>query len=397
MQATNSQRTTVKVGVVLGVLLLIAALIWVKTGSVHITRQQLQGNLPTRLSDADFWALITDLSEPGGTFRSDNFLSNEAGFQEVIPELRSTVSPGGVYMGVGPEQNFTYISALRPGMAFIVDIRRQNMVEHLLYKAFMELSADRADFVSKLFARPRPPGLTTDSSATRLFNAFGQAEPDHGLFEKNLRMANELLMRDGIPSDFLSLDDQKNMRKVYSAFFESGPELSYSFMGSPQKYFRGMPTYAMLMTATDDSGKNWGFLANEAQFQAVQRMEKNNLIVPVVGDFAGEKAVRAVGQYVRSHNSIVNLFYLSNVEQYLFMGNDDWSRFYSNVATLPIDESSMFIRSVNNNGRGGFFTGGKYRSPLESTTSPIQELLADFEADRIHTYFDVVGKYRPTN
>jgi len=397
MQATNSQRTAVKVGVVLGVLLLIAALIWVKTESVQITRQHLPGNLPTRLNDAEFWALITDLSEPGGTFRSDNFLSNEAGFQDVIPELRSTVSSGGVYMGVGPEQNFTYISALQPGMAFIVDIRRQNMIEHLLYKAFMELSADRADFISRLFARPRPAGLTTESSATRLFNAFGEAEPDLALFEKNLRMANELLERDGIPSDFLSLDDQKKMRKVYAAFFESGPELSYSFIGSPQRSVQGMPSYATLMTATDDSGKNWGYLATESQFQAVQRMEKNNLIVPVVGDFAGDKAVRAVGQYVRNHNSIVNLFYVSNVEQYLFMENDDWSRFYSNVATLPIDESSMFIRSVNNNRRGGYLSGGRFRSPLESTTSPIQELLADFEADRIHTYFDVVGKYRPTN
>ena len=63
-----------------------------------------------------------------------------------------------MYLGVGPEQNFTYIVALRPKLAFIVDIRRGNMNEHLLYKAFIELSADRADFLSRLFARPRPAG-----------------------------------------------------------------------------------------------------------------------------------------------------------------------------------------------------------------------------------------------
>jgi len=97
--------------------------------------------LPTKLSDGEFWSLIHDASEPGGTFPSDNFVSNESSFQVVIPRLRETVEPGGVYLSVGPDQNFTYIAALKPAVAFIVDIRRQNLLHHLLYKAF--LSPDR--------------------------------------------------------------------------------------------------------------------------------------------------------------------------------------------------------------------------------------------------------------
>ena len=69
-----------------------------------------------------------------------------------------------MYLGVGPEQNFTYITAVRPRMAFILDIRRGNLQEHLLYKALFELSADRAEFLSRLFSRPRAAGLTTDST-----------------------------------------------------------------------------------------------------------------------------------------------------------------------------------------------------------------------------------------
>jgi len=34
--------------------------------------------LALRLADQEFWALVTDLSEPGGSFRSDNLLSNES-------------------------------------------------------------------------------------------------------------------------------------------------------------------------------------------------------------------------------------------------------------------------------------------------------------------------------
>src|SRR5215471_11667363 len=96
--------------------------------------------LPARLADEEFWNIVSDFSEPGGYFRSDNFLSNETGYQNVIPGLLKSLAPGGVYMGVGPEQNFTYIAALEPKIAFIIDIRRQNMLELMMYRAFFELS-----------------------------------------------------------------------------------------------------------------------------------------------------------------------------------------------------------------------------------------------------------------
>src|SRR5262245_13167593 len=96
-------------------------------------------NLPEELSDAQFWNLINESSEAGGYFRSDNFVSNESAFQHVIPKLKKQIKPGGVYVGVGPEQNFTYVAALGPKLAFVVDIRRQNMLLHLMYKALFEL------------------------------------------------------------------------------------------------------------------------------------------------------------------------------------------------------------------------------------------------------------------
>ena len=116
--------------------------------------------LPHRLTDEEFWRLSNDLSEPGGYFRSENLVSNEHTFQYVIPALKRRVRPGGVYLGVAPDQNFTYIVATAPRMAFIVDIRRGNLLQHLMYKAIIELSADRAEFVSRLFSKPRPAGVT---------------------------------------------------------------------------------------------------------------------------------------------------------------------------------------------------------------------------------------------
>src|SRR4029453_18066127 len=128
--------------------------------------------VPTQLSDEQFWQLSTSMSEPDGTFRSDNLLSNELNFQYVIPELVAVAQPGRVYMGVGPEQNFSYIAALKPSMAFIVDIRHGNLDVHLLYKAIFEMSGNRSEFVSKLFSLKQPAGLSTTASASQIFAAF---------------------------------------------------------------------------------------------------------------------------------------------------------------------------------------------------------------------------------
>src|SRR5262249_39471749 len=103
--------------------------------------------LPASLNDPQFWRMVTEFSEAGGAFQAE-FMSNEDSSQFVIPALKESTRRGGVYIGVGPEQNFTYIAAIQPKLAFVLDIRRDNMLEHLMYKAIFETSADRADFVS---------------------------------------------------------------------------------------------------------------------------------------------------------------------------------------------------------------------------------------------------------
>src|SRR4030095_13098653 len=126
-------------------------------------------------------------SERPGSLPSDNLLSNERRLQSIIPELTRKVPAGGVYLGVGPEQNFTYMVALRPRLAFIFDIRRGNLALHLIYKALFELSEDRADFVSRLFARKRPEGVTSSSTIAEIFKAVASAPTSESLYVANVR------------------------------------------------------------------------------------------------------------------------------------------------------------------------------------------------------------------
>src|SRR6185436_2138377 len=139
--------------------------------------------IPSRLTDKEFWDLSELISESNGEFQSDNFLSNERGYQAVIPELIQTARPGRVYRGVGPEQNFPYILALKPALAIIFDVRRGNLHEQLLYKALFELSTDRADFLSHLFARKRPDGLTASSTVDQLMQAYDAVPPSEELYQ----------------------------------------------------------------------------------------------------------------------------------------------------------------------------------------------------------------------
>jgi len=344
--------------------------------------------LPDAIDDRAFWQMIDDFSEPNGYFRSDNLVSNETAFQHVIPELQKRAAPAGVYLGVGPDQNFTYIVALQPRIAFIVDVRRQNMLLHLMYKALIELSADRAEFLSRLFARPRPDALGPHSTAEDLFSAYSLVLPDQRLLRATLDLVvDRLVVAHGFhPKD----GDIASLEYVYRAFVDGGPNLRYAFQSGGAGFtMAAFPTFADLILESDTLGAHHSYLASEENFAALRALELANLIVPVVGDFGGPRALRAVGGYLRAHGASVTAFYTSNVEQYLFQ-NGGWRRFFANVAALPLDGGSLFVRA--------YFAGGGFRGPLggglRSTTllDSMPDAVAAFSDGHIRSYRDVIER-----
>jgi hypothetical protein len=363
--------------------------------------------LPERIDDATFWRLFTDLSEPGGTFRSENLVSNERAFPAVLPEVARRASPGAAYIGVGPEQNFSYLAALRPRVAFIVDIRRENAALHLLYKAIFELSPTRAEFLSRLFSRPLSKHLGSRSSANELMEAAAIGIPSRDLFTAHLaEVRAQLATRHRWP---VSDADLSGMAHVYEAFFERGPDIRYSM-----RSFRGgrpFPTYAELMTAADSGGAAGSFLASEAAYQAVRDLEARNLVVPVVGNFSGARALVGVGTFLRNHGLTVAVFYASNVEMYLFRG-DGWKTFYRNLSSLPIDGRSALVRSVFP-GFGPGYPGGRSGYPGGASgypgsapgalgtgvigvlwVDPIGPLLADVKRGTVTGYADLLARMK---
>src|SRR3954462_7604334 len=255
------------------------------------------------------------------------------------------------------------------------------------------MSSDRMDFLSRLFAREKPEARLENATglpANILFDSFVGIEPDPAMFQKNVADIEKwLTQKHGFA---LTPDDLRGIEYVARAFFSEGPDLRYSFP-SP-RLARVFPTYADLQKTNDGSGVSYTYLASEEAFRALRDFERKNLLVPVIGVFAGPKALRAVGNWIASHGGVANYVYTSNVEQYLFQ-NDAFRRYYTTVGSLPLAEQSTFIRSYFD--RGFYYPPGVIMPDLHSVQllDPVQGLVKAFNADQIHAYDDVVARSKP--
>lgn len=336
------------------VVVLAAAVALLTSASAPARARRAVDTLPSSLSDVDFWSLIERLSEAGGAFVSrsgspDNLLSNENSISDVATELASRAAPGGVYLGVGPEQNFTYIAAMRPRMAFVTDIRRGNLDLHLMYKALFGLSATRSEFVGRLFSRRAVAASTPTTTAAELMLAAGHAPPmDEAEARANLAAITTYLTRThALP---LRTDDLDGIAYVVRNFRRFGPDINYTSSINGRSGAFG--SYGMIQSLTNASGVGRTYLASDEAFAYVKDMQARNLVVPIVGNFAGPKALRAIGGYLREHGAAVDAFYVSNVEMYLERSGT-WETFCANAASLPVDADSVFIRP----GRGSSWFG----------------------------------------
>ncbi len=347
--------------------------------------------VPT-LADQEFERLSLQLSEEPGYFDTDNLISNEISYQPVLPRLKEITRAGQVYLGVGPDQNFTYIVQVRPATAIIIDLRRDNLLQHLFFKQVIEASKDRWQYLSLLFGKESPQDFRPDPSAdvNRLVQHFRSLSSDQDFFEQNF-----LKIWSSIQRRFPRLtreEDRDTFHAIAATFFKENLQLKFRSYGRrPRPHY---PTYEQLMTQTDSSGEMRNYLNSENDFKFLRKMQLENRIVPVIGDLAGQKAMRNVGEYLKKQGSVVSAFYVSNVEFYLSV-DGRFPLFVENVRNLPIDENSVLIRSVFNHWQRHSETlPGYYVTTL---LQRIDSLLGLYQERPYRDYWDIVTTdYVPT-
>ena len=309
---------------------------------------QFAASRAAQVAASEFGRLIQRLSEPGGYFDTDNLISNETSYLHVMGKMREMGVSGGAYLGVGPDQNFSYIAQIRPNIAFMVDIRRDNLLQHLLFKALFELSDNRVQYLAKLFGRavPTDAGRWESRSLEDLVAYIDGTPIDRDGIDRYRAAVMERVTSYGLP---IGESDQLTVRRFHDAFIDAGLGLRFNtFNRRSQPYY---PTFRQLLLETDLTGKQANYLAREDDYRYLKSMQQRNLIVPVVGDLAGDHAVRAIGSYLDEIGERVSAFYTSNVEFYV-MGDGTFDRFADNVSALPRDERSVIIRS---------YFGGRFR------------------------------------
>lgn len=334
------------------------------------------------LSDSVFAALVTEISEPGGYFDTDNLISNESSYLHAISDLRSAGVEGGAYVGVGPGQNFSYIAHIGPAVSFIIDIRRDNMLQHLWYKALFEASETRLDYLCLLTVRScggESEGLDAEAVAARV----DRSPPRPGA-DSVIDRVVEAAGRHGVE---LSPEDRASVRSIHERFAAAGLDLRFNTHGrAPQPYY---PTLRQLILERDRDGERAGYLAEEALYDRVRTLQLENRVVPVVGDLAGDHALAAIGRAAAGMGLSITALYVSNVEYYL-VRDASLDRYLETLAGLPLADDAVIIRSYFNRFRRLPETVPGYAST--QLVRPVGPLLEAWRAGELAGYMSLVTR-----
>jgi hypothetical protein len=339
----------------------------------------------------DFARLSERLSEPGGYFDSDNLISNEASYLHVLGKLRKMNVTGGAYIGVGPDTSFSYIAQIRPHVAIIIDIRRDNLLHHLLFKALFALSRNRLEYLCLFFGKPAPQDVKQWETRNihQITEYIDKTPKKRELFEQTRAALLDKAKSFGIP---LKPEELEKISYIHTAFFNEGLDLRFTSRNRPPRFY--YPTYRDLLHERDLTGKQGNYLINEDDFQFIKSMQERHQIIPVVGDLSGKQALAAIGKYLTERGEKVSAFYTSNVEFYLMRGySNTFEQFAENVKTLPRNERSVLIRSYFN-GTWGYehpqTVSGYYSTQLLQT---MDSFVKEYAAGGYQSYSDLIGKH----
>lgn len=300
---------------------------------------------PKLMPDEAVGSTIAKLSEKAGDFPSENYVSNELSLLDVAAELRAPALQGRAYVGVGPEQSYTYLGILQPKVAYVVDIRRGNLLEHMFFRGCFEKAKTPAEFIAALF----------DDDVARTKAVMDRLGVSH------------------------SKEDDKVVGRIQGAFAKHRLAIAYTMLGNGRSY----PTLGETL-ALEGS-----FTESAEAYARVRKLVIENRVIPIVGDFGGTHALRAASEDMRSRGLLLGVFYTSNVEQYLFDGRKH-GVFLKSIESMPRDAESRIVRVWFDQGRPH-----PAQRPKVRTTQLVMRTDAFVSGAPYKSYWDLVTRSSP--
>ncbi len=211
-------------------------------------------------------------------------ITNEDRHDLYIPAIRDL---GGVYLGVGSNQNYEMIGWAKPTFAVLIDFDQMVVDIHKLYKVAFEHAESPDQFIE--------------------FWSSGQSD--------RLRQ----FVRAAFPDD-------RQFLAVMKARRYAGQRIYKKLQRTQRRHKRQ---------------KLASYLTDAGQYGDVRRQVQTGHVIAIRGDFTGTKTMRALGDLLKKHRQTVRVFYISNCEQYFKYD----SNFRHNINSLPVDTASLILRT----------------------------------------------------
>ena len=330
------------------------------------------GNLSARADDAKKRAsrLIQQLGDkPVGPASADNLMTNEDSIASVVDEIDSKVPAGQVYLGVGPDQNFTLMTHARPAAGFIIDYRRKNQLLHFLHQALLQISESRIEYLENFWARPfsGPRHHQMQLSAEGFMAGFDKVEID----QRKLREVQEKVRVEIGRWHELSPDELNEIARIQARLAGPGPEARFLAL-------KMYPTIRQMITGPSRSGKPGHWLADDESYATMRQLSLSGQIYPIAGDWAanaegGETVFSKLAAHLRQESRQVGCYYISDVEFFVFRSGR-FSDYLANLALLPWHPGAVVIRTSTRE------ISHRERMPGKSSTTICRPVKAFLEA-----------------
>lgn len=203
---------------------------------------------------------------------------------------------GGAYVGIGSDQNFSYIAEARARWAWVMDYDPRVVKHHRRLRALI-LAADTPDQFVALFSPDK------ERQAADIISAAYPDDPD-----------------------------LKQLRWGYVA---TRDELFAYF--TKQRQARGQ-----------GKGAEFGWLRTEQAYRYIRTLYQQGRLRAVAGDLLREGAMQSIAQAARDLGVPVRIYYTSNAPT--AWGAQITDAYRANVLALPFDEQSLVLRTTDGGG-----------------------------------------------
>jgi len=249
---------------------------------------------------------------------------------------------GGGYVGVGTDQNFTFIAWARSEYAYLMDFDPVVVAINRIHLHFIDISPDYTSFRNLWIRKDKRASL-------KIIRDHFQKDPDYTTILKAYYIATGTRSWSPVPERLRTLE---RLTRTY-----------------PLKTFVNQP----------------------ADYEYIRTLVKQGRIRAVPGNLNGIKTFTGINNAARDLGVPIRILYTSNAEDYFRSYSKE---FRMNISDMPVDETGLLIRTCSVGARRMGFPEGELipAKPYHYNIQPLQNMQEWMKTISIRRVTDILKK-----